>query len=83
MIAYGNRISYVRTWSYVSNKSNWVENADYWIAKTKDIEDKLSEKLHEELTKSFVDKRISVLSKGLKQDIELDTKIVARQDIFY
>ena len=36
-----NRISYVRTWSYVSNKSNWVENADYWIAKTKDMEDKL------------------------------------------
>jgi ATP-dependent RNA helicase SUPV3L1/SUV3 len=77
-----NRISYVRTWSYVSNKSNWVENADYWIAKTKDIEDKLSEKLHEELTKSFVDKRISVLSKGLKQDIELDTKIVEQDKIF-
>ena len=77
-----NRISYIRTWSYVSNKSNWVENADYWIAKTKDIEDKLSEKLHEELTKSFVDKRISILSKGLKQDIELDTKIVEQDKIF-
>ena len=36
-----NRISYIRTWSYVSNKSNWVENADYWIAKTKEIEDSL------------------------------------------
>ena len=25
-------ISNVRTWSYVSNKRNWVENSDYWIA---------------------------------------------------
>ena len=77
-----NRISYVRTWSYVSNKSNWVENADYWIAKTKDIEDRLSEKLHEELSKSFVDKRISILSKGLKQDIQLNTKITEEDEIF-
>ncbi len=77
-----NRISYVRTWSYVSNKNNWVENADYWIAKTKDIEDRLSEKLHEELSKSFVDKRISILSKGLKQDIQLNTKITEEDKIF-
>ena len=77
-----NRISYIRTWSYVSNKSNWVENADFWIAKTKDIEDKLSEKLHEELSKSFVDKRISVLSKGLKQDIQLNTKIIDDNKIY-
>ncbi len=77
-----NRISYVRTWSYVSNKNNWVENADYWIAKTKFIEDQLSEKLHKELSKSFVDKRISVLSKGLKQDIELNTKIFKDDKIF-
>ena len=77
-----NRISYIRTWSYVSNKSNWVENADYWISKTKDIEDKLSEKLHEELSKKFVDKRISVLSKGLKQDINLNTKILDDNKIY-
>ncbi len=77
-----NRISYIRTWSYVSNKSNWVENADYWVAKTKDIEDKLSEKLHEELSKSFVDKRISILSKGLKQDIQLNTKILDENKIY-
>ena len=41
-----NRISNVRTWSYVSNKSNWVENQDYWIERTKNLEDKLSDRLH-------------------------------------
>ena len=70
-----NRIANVRIWSYVANKSNWVENNDYWIERTKYIEDKLSDRLHEELTKTFIDKRASVLAKGLKQDISFKTKI--------
>ena len=79
--AIANRISHVRTWSYVANKRNWVENNDYWIAKTKDIEDKLSDRLHEELSKSFVDKRISILSRGLKQDIQHEAKISENNEI--
>jgi len=70
-----HRLSNVRTWSYVANKKNWVENSDYWIQLTKNIEDKLSDKLHEELTKSFIDKKISILSRNLKQDLVLNTKI--------
>jgi|TARA_B100001093_G_scaffold490705_1_gene530005 ATP-dependent RNA helicase SUPV3L1/SUV3 len=70
-----NRISNVRTWSYVANKKNWVENGDYWIQLTKSIEDNLSDRLHEELTKSFIDKKISILARGLKQDIVLETKV--------
>ena len=70
-----NRLSNVRTWAYVANKKNWVENADYWIQLTKNIEDNLSDRLHEELTKSFIDKKISILARGLKQDVVLDTDI--------
>ena len=70
-----HRISNVRTWSYVANKRNWVENSDYWIQLTKSIEDKLSDKLHQELTNSFIDKKVSILSRSLKQDLVLDTKI--------
>jgi ATP-dependent RNA helicase SUPV3L1/SUV3 len=70
-----NRVSNVRTWSYVANKKDWVENADYWIHLTKSIEDTLSERLHEELTKSFIDKKISILSRGLKQDMILETEV--------
>jgi len=76
-----NRISNVRTWSYVANKNNWTNNSDYWIERTKYIEDKLSDKLHEELTKSFVDKRISILSRNLKENIPLTTKIKNEQDV--
>jgi ATP-dependent RNA helicase SUPV3L1/SUV3 len=71
-----NRIANVRTWSYVSNKINWVENQSYWIEKTKLLEDRLSDRLHEELTKTFIDKRASVLARGLKQDIEFRTEIM-------
>tara|TARA_B100000941_G_scaffold231343_1_gene173787 strand:- start:742 stop:2025 length:1284 start_codon:yes stop_codon:yes gene_type:complete len=76
-----NRIANVRTWSYVANKNGWVENQDYWIERTKYLEDKLSDRLHEELTKSFIDKRASVLAKGLKQDIIFETKILDNEKV--
>ena len=76
-----NRIANVRTWSYVSNKNNWIENQNYWIEKTKLLEDKLSDRLHEELTKTFIDKRASVLARGLKQDMEFDTKILENNEV--
>ena len=71
-----NRIANVRTWSYVANKINWVENQDYWIEKTKLLEDKLSDRLHEELTKTFIDKRASALARGLKQEMNFKTEIM-------
>jgi len=76
-----NRIANVRTWSYVANKVNWVENQDYWVERTKNLEDKLSDRLHEELTKSFIDKRASVLAQGLKQDITFKTEILENNKV--
>ena len=77
-----HRLSNVRTWSYVANKKNWVENSDYWVQLTKNIEDKLSDKLHDELTKSFIDKKISILSRSLKQDLVLNTEINKEDKIY-
>ena len=76
-----NRIANVRTWSYVSNKNNWTENQNFWIEKTKLLEDKLSDRLHEELTKTFIDKRASILARGLKQDMKFDTKILENNNV--
>ena len=76
-----NRIANVRTWSYVSNKNNWTEDQDYWIEKTKLLEDKLAERLHEELTKTFIDKRASILARGLKQDMKFKTEILENNDV--
>ena len=49
---------------------------------TKNIEDKLSDKLHDELTKSFIDKKISILSRSLKQDLILNTEINEENKIY-
>ena len=76
-----NRIANVRTWSYVSNKNNWIENQEYWIEKTKLLEDKLSDRLHEELTKTFIDKRASILARGLKQEMKFNTKILENNEV--
>ena len=76
-----NRIANVRTWSYVSNKVNWVENQDYWIKRTKLLEDKLSDRLHEELTKSFIDKRANILARRLKQDMTFKTEITEDENV--
>jgi ATP-dependent RNA helicase SUPV3L1/SUV3 len=76
-----NRIANVRTWSYVSNKNNWIENQDYWIEKTKHLEDRLSDRLHEELSKTFIDKRASVLARGLKQNMEFKTEILENNNV--
>ena len=65
----------------LQTKRNWVQNQDYWIERTKTMEDKLSDRFHEELTKSFIDRRASVLARGLKQDTFLETEIKNDKDI--
>jgi ATP-dependent RNA helicase SUPV3L1/SUV3 len=77
-----NRISNVRTCTYVANKKGWANNSDYWIERTKYIEDILSDKLHEELKKTFIDKKISILSRSLKQDLILNTEINKENKIY-
>ncbi len=67
------RLAFVRTWTYVSQRNGWVEDASHWQSETRDIEDRLSDALHQALTARFVDRRTSVLMRRLKQG----TKLVA------
>jgi ATP-dependent RNA helicase SUPV3L1/SUV3 len=63
-----SRIAHVRTWTYLSHRAQWVENAAYWQGRTREIEDALSDALHEKLTQRFVDRRTSVLLKKLRDE---------------
>ncbi len=56
------RLSHVRTWTYVSGRSAWFDDAEAWQARARAIEDRLSDALHAELTQRFVDRRTLVLS---------------------
>ncbi len=49
------KISQIRTWTYISNHQNWIDNDKYWIEVTMKIENDLSDNLHEGLTNRFVD----------------------------
>ncbi|MCW5772478.1 MAG: disulfide oxidoreductase, partial [Rhodospirillaceae bacterium] len=59
------RIAEIRTWTYVSYRADWVEEALHWQERARHIEDKLSDALHERLTERFVDKRTAVLLRRL------------------
>ncbi|MCX7345056.1 MAG: helicase-related protein [Alphaproteobacteria bacterium] len=66
-----NRISHIRTWTFVANRADWLKAPLYWQARAREIEDRLSDALHERLTQRFIDRRTSVLMKRLAQKEEL------------
>ncbi len=61
-----NRIAHIRTWTFVSNRADWLRDPGHWQERTRAIEDQLSDALHECLTQRFVDRRTSALMKGLR-----------------
>ncbi len=61
------RIAGIRVWTYVSHRADWLSDARHWQERTRVIEDRLSDALHERLTQRFVDVRTSVLSRRLRQ----------------
>ena len=66
-----NRIAHVRTWTFIANRADWLEAPIYWQGAAREIEDKLSDALHERLTQRFIDRRTSVLMKRLAGKEEL------------
>src|SRR5690606_29132009 len=75
------RIAQIRTWTFVSNRPGWVANQTYWQERSRDIEDRLSDALHERLTKRFVDRRTSVLMKRLRESSMLEAEISPQGDV--
>ena len=70
------RLAHIRTWTTVTHRGGWMDDALSWQGKTRAIEDRLSDALHEKLTERFVDRRTSVLSRGLEEDpASLDVKL--------
>ena len=76
------RIASIRTWTYLSHKNNWLEDKINWQETSLTIEDKLSDALNNELTNRFVDKRISVLGKKLKENAKLLIEIKSDSSVF-
>jgi ATP-dependent RNA helicase SUPV3L1/SUV3 len=69
------RIAHIRTWTFVANRPDWLNDPAHWQERTRAIEDSLSDALHECLTQRFVDRRTSALMKGMRDKDELTADI--------
>jgi ATP-dependent RNA helicase SUPV3L1/SUV3 len=71
------RIANIRVWTYIANRPDWVDDAAHWQGRTRAIEDRLSDALHQALTQRFVDRRTTVLKRRLKDDSPLLSAVKA------
>jgi len=57
------RIAHIRTWTYVAHRSGWLADPAHWQQRTRAVEDRLSDTLHERLTEQFVERGAAVVSR--------------------
>lgn len=76
-----NRIAHIRTWTFVANRPDWLADPAHWQGVTRDIEDRLSDALHDRLTQRFVDRRTSVLMRRLRENAMLEAEITSSGDV--
>jgi ATP-dependent RNA helicase SUPV3L1/SUV3 len=76
-----NRIAHIRTWTFAANRPQWLADPRHWQERTRAIEDRLSDALHECLTGRFVDRRTSVLMRRLKENAMLEAEITPTGDV--
>ena len=69
------RIAQIRTWTFVANRPDWLSDPEHWQGITREVENKLSDALHDRLTERFVDRRTSVLMRRLRENSVLNTEI--------
>ena len=75
------KISQIRTWTYISNHQNWVDNEKYWQEITQEIENSLSDNLHEGLTNRFVDIAYELFLNVLITSIQIIKRIFSKENI--
>ncbi len=79
--ALSRRLAQVRTWAYVANRPDWVHDPTHWQGATRQVEDRLSDALHERLAQRFIDRRTSVLLRRLREKQMLDAEITAAGEV--
>ncbi len=75
------RLAFIRTWTYVAQRKDWLNDVSYWRSATRKVEDNLSDALHARLTQRFVDRRTSVLMRRLKQKERLLAQVSENGDV--
>jgi len=76
-----SRIANIRTWTYVAYQVGWLADALHWQERTRAVEDRLSDALHERLTQRFVDRRTAHLVSRMKARQDLLAAVSAHGDV--
>lgn len=69
------RIAHIRTWTYVCHRGGWLHDAAHWQQRTREVEDRLSDALHDRLTQRFVDRRSAALTRKLGDTQDLQSTV--------
>ena len=75
------RIAQVRTFNFIANRPDWLRDPEHWQGVTRQVEDSLSDALHERLAHRFVDRRTSVLMRRLRENAMLEAEITGSGDV--
>jgi len=60
-----DRLAGIRSWAYIAHRSDWMADPAKWVDRTREVEARLSDALHERLTQRFVDRRTAVLVRDI------------------
>jgi ATP-dependent RNA helicase SUPV3L1/SUV3 len=77
------RLSGVRVWSYIAARTDWVQDSPHWQGRAREVEDLLSDALHDRLTSRFVDRRAAHLMRRLEagEQQELLSSVTRRGEV--
>ncbi len=75
------RIAHIRTWTYISHRADWLADPAHWQERTRSIEDRLSDALHQSLTQRFVDRRHAHLSRQLSSGGQLESAVTVSGEV--
>ena len=59
------RIAQVRIWAFIAQRADWLADPLPWRERTLAVEERLSDALHAGLTQRFVDRRTTMLMRGI------------------
>ena len=63
--ALADRLAGIRSWAYIAHRRDWLKEPAKWAERTRQVEARLSDALHERLTQRFVDRRTAVLVRDI------------------
>src|SRR5881275_1942380 len=63
--ALADRLAGIRSWAYIAHRTDWLQEPAKWAERTREVEARLSDALHERLTQRFVDRRTAVLVRDI------------------